>query len=165
MRRSLILAATALALTLGLGLVGVPAAGADPSPLTSSVDKIYAHPGDTVTLTVTFTNHQTVPVTFSYLSVNPIYATWSSDVEFAMTSCTGEIDACWFGQPEPLAAFIHPTSPIAPGDSRTATITYEIDAESPCGHYIGFFFYIYRESSAGAVADVPDGPDTMVECS
>lgn len=165
-RRPILFAALACtALVIGTLAGPVAPASADPNPLTSSVDMYFAHPGETVTLTVTFTNHQAVPVTFSYLSVNPIYATWSSELEFAMTSCTGDVSSCWFGQPEPIAAFMNPTSPLAPGASRTVTITYDIAPDSPCGQYIGFFFYIYRESSAGNFADVPDGPDTMVLCS
>ncbi len=103
-------------LALGVGWVA-PAASAEPvNPLTASVD-----------------NPEAVAVSFGYLSVNPTYGTWSSDLAWGMTSCTGQVQSCWFGHPQPWAAYMNPAAPIAPGASRTVTITYDVAPDSPCG--------------------------------
>jgi hypothetical protein len=170
MRRILmaaVAACSASCLAAGLGLAAAAPAGADPVPVAvATVDKAEAHRGETVTLTVTYTNPEAVPVTFGYLSVNPTYSTWSSGVDFTMTSCTGGITSCWFGQPQPWAAYMNPTTPLAPGASRTVTITYDIEPTSACGggYHIAFFLYAYRESTAGFVGETLGGPATSVLC-
>jgi hypothetical protein len=164
------LSAALASLALAVGVVTGPAvpASADPvNPLTASVDKAVAHPGETVTLTVTFTNPEAVPVTFSYLSATPVYATQVSGVDYAMTSCTGQINSCWYSTPEPWAAYMNPTSPIAPGATRTVDITFQVEPTSACGggRNITFFFYTYRESTAGFVGQIVNGPPgTEVVC-
>jgi hypothetical protein len=153
---------------LAVGVVSAPAAGADPvNPLTASVDKAVAHPGETVTLTVTFTNPEAVPVTFSYLSATPVYATQVSGVDYAITSCTGQVNSCWNSTPEPWAAYTTLTAPVAPGATRTVDITFQVEPTSACGggRNITFFFYTYRESTAGYIGQIVNGPaGTVVEC-
>jgi hypothetical protein len=62
---------------------------------------------------------------------------------------------------------MNPTFPIAPGATRTVTIAYQVDADSPCGggRAIAFFLYTYRESTAGFIGQIVDGPPaTTVVC-
>jgi hypothetical protein len=61
---------------------------------------------------------------------------------------------------------MNPTAPIAPGASRTVSITYQVDPASACGggHTIAFFIYTYRESTAGFIGEIIGGPGTTVLC-
>jgi hypothetical protein len=169
-RRHVCAALAGLALVLGVtaGVAGPAGAEYSPvNPLTSSVDKAVAHPGETVTLTLTFTNPETVPVTFGYLSASPTFGTWYSGMQYGITSCTGQVSSCWLSNPSPpMGAYMNPSTSIAPGDSRTVTITYDVAAGTPCGggRYIAFYFYTYRESSAGNFDRVVDGPGTTIDC-
>lgn len=163
-----LLACTALVLGLGVGLA--PPAQADPAPtIAATMSTVWPHPGETMTVTVTFTNPETVPVTFAYASINPIYRSWVNGRQYALTGCTGEMASCWFSNPSPpMAAMMHPVyptgAPLAPGASRTQTITLQVEPTAPCGAEIGFFLYSYRESSAGNIVEMQDGPDAFVQC-
>lgn len=159
MTRRPILLVLATSLALALGVVAAPPAMAGPNPLTWSVDKTVAQAGDDVTVTVTFTNPEAVPVTFSYLSVNPTFATWFYYHDFAITGCGGDVNSCWLGQPQPIAAFTTLTAPIAPGATRTFEVTYHVSATTACGA-VEFFFYTYRESTAGFVGETINAPGT-----
>jgi hypothetical protein len=137
-----------------LGVLSAKPAVAD-AVITSSFDKEVAHPGDTVTLNVTFTNPETVDVTFTFLTVNTAWPTIYSHTKWSQTSCTGEITTCE-----------HYTVPIAPGATRTATLTFDIAPDSPCGDntVLQFFFYNYRESAAGAFDLLAWSPDVTILC-
>ena len=168
-RRSLLTLTAAVTLALGLacGLISpTPALADDPvNPLSFTVDKTQAHPGDSVTITLTFTNPEAVDVTFSYASVNPYW--WSSNNLYGFSSCTGDVSWCWLYGPQHSGVEMTHDVTIAPQATRTATVTYDIAADSPCGdgRNIAFSLYTYRESSAGA-ADLMiwDGPRTDVIC-
>ncbi|MBT2211167.1 MULTISPECIES: hypothetical protein [Actinomadura] len=124
--------------------------------ITSSFDKQVAHPGETVTLTVTFKNPETVDVTFTYLTVNPTYDTTTDKTKYTMGACAGEITSCNYF-----------TTPIPPGGTRTMTQPVTIAADSPCGQNInvGFYFYSYRESAAGSFDGiVGGGAPVTVQC-
>ena len=168
MRRSLILAASAV--LLALGVLGAPAAaGADPGPAVSaSVDKQVVQPGETVTLTAVFTNPETVPVTFAYLGVDRIAWFSSPEVRYAFTGCSGDVTWCAVSEPDARTAAAHPTAAVAPGDTRTVTFTFQILPDSACGEYeqLALLAYSYRESSAGATSSSHYGLDltTDVEC-
>ncbi|HEX6472593.1 MAG TPA: hypothetical protein VF069_26110 [Streptosporangiaceae bacterium] len=151
-RRILFVFLTAVASVLG-GLAAAPAM-AD-SVITSSFDTDVAHLGDTVTLHVTFTNPESVDVTFTYLTANQTYISMQAGVRATETGCTGEISSC-----------DHYTVPIAPGATRTVTLTYEIATDSSCGEGrpLEFYFYNYRESSAGAVDLLAWSPAVTVLC-
>lgn len=155
-RRLLFVMLTALASVLGV-LSAAPAK-AD-AVVTSGFDTEVAHPGDTVTLHVAFTNPENVDVTFTYLSVNWTWDTVTDGTKFSNTGCTGEISFC-------DGNALHYTAPIAPGATRTATLTYQIATDSPCGEgkNISFFFYNYRESTAGAFDLIADSPAVTVLC-
>jgi hypothetical protein len=154
LRRPLLLSlAASLALTVGLVAGPVAPASADPVPVVvGSVDKTLAHPGETVTVTVTFTNPEAVPVTFSYLGVTKLAWVSGGLVEYSFTGCTGDLSWCLVVPPDNHTVSAHHSVTIAPGDTRTAAFTYEIAAGSPCGEgeSLGLVVYSYRESSAGA---------------
>jgi hypothetical protein len=151
------------AVTPVLGVMAAGPARAD-SVITSSFDTEVTHPGDTVTMSVTFTNPETVDVTFTYLSVNWTWDMVNDGTKFTRTGCTGEISLCSVIPPAGTA--LHYAAPIAPGATRTATITYQIAADSPCGAAtnLSFFFYNYRESTAGAFDLLAASPVVTVLC-
>jgi hypothetical protein len=147
-----------MALAPALAVIFAEPARAD-SVITSSFDTQVAHPGDTVTLNVTFTNPETVDVIFTYLSVNWTWETVSDGTKFSTTGCTGQLSLC-------DGHALNYTAPIAPGATRTATLTNVIAADSPCGEStnLSFFFYSYRESSAGAFDLIENSPTVTVLC-
>jgi hypothetical protein len=178
-RRPILLALlTNTALVLGVGGGLAPPAQADPAPTVStSFSAATVHPGDTFTMDVTFTNPEAVPVTFSYLSVSPTFATWFGDgMKYRITGCTGQAWSCWLSNPDPpMGAYMQPVhpagAPLGPGQSRTQTITIQVDATSPCeGRRITFYLYSYRESAAGNVSETfgglggLDAPGLVVDC-
>jgi hypothetical protein len=155
-RRILFVMVTAFASMLGVLSVGPANAEA---VITASWNTDQAHLGDTVTLTVTFTNPETVDVTFTYLGMIESYPTITSGLEFTEPSYAGEIS-------DPS----HYTVPIAPGASRTMTETFGISPDSQCrGNAdniapLQFLFYSYRESAAGAFDLIAGGPIVSVHC-
>jgi uncharacterized repeat protein (TIGR01451 family) len=155
-RRILFVVLMAVASVLGVLSVGPAWADLD---IKASVDKDFPHPGDTVTFTVTFTNPESVDVTFVYMSENLTYDTYTDGTKFTQIGCTGEISWCSGNQ-------LHFTAPIAPGATRTATLTYQIATDSPCGENINLnlWFYSYRESAAGAVVGGGFPPNVVVLC-
>lgn len=159
-----LLASTAL----GFGVVTPAPAMADPvDPLTFTYDKTEAHPGDTVTIDVTFTNPETVDVTFSYLSIYSTWPTLISDVKYGFTSCTGQISSCWMLYASfDRGAAMHHEVVIPPQATRTVELVYRVAPDSPCGdgRHVGLTFYTYRESTAGAFDEVVPGPHTDVVC-
>jgi hypothetical protein len=163
-----VLACTAL--VLGWGVALAPPAQADPVPtVTATASTVWAHPGDTVTITVTFTNPETVPVTFGYLSLNPTYQNWSQGRIYRFTGCSGQMVSCWYSEPDPpMGVRMHPAYPtgvpIGPGESRTQTVTLLVEPTAPCDAGMGFFFYSYRESTAGNVSEMPMAPHIGVVC-
>lgn len=151
-RRILFVMLTAIAPVLGV--LSAEPATAD-SVITSSFDTETAHPGDTVALTVTFTNPESVDVTFAYLGWIESWPSIYSGLKFTDTGCTGEITSC-----------NHYTVPIAPGASRSVTRTFAIAADSPCGETmpLAFNLYSYRESTAGAFDLIVSSPSVIVLC-
>jgi hypothetical protein len=142
-----------------LGVLSAEPARAD-SLITSSFDTEFAHPGDTVNLTVTFTNPETVDVTFAYLGVSQTWRSQIDGTKYSVTGCTGEISWCDINA-------LHFTAPIAPGATRTATLTYQIAPDSACAEYVHFefFLYNYRESTAGAFGGIANyTPSVIVLC-
>jgi len=145
-------------LASGLGVIAADPVSATPV-ISASFDVSTAHPGDTVTLDVTSTNPEAADVVFTFLSVNPIYDTITDGTRYSNTSCTGQISWCDGGA-------LHYSVLIAPGATRTATLTYQIAADSPCGEGTGlaFYFYNYRESAAGAFDLISHSPTVTVLC-
>jgi hypothetical protein len=147
---------TSLALVLGL-VVGTDPASADPPPfVTSQWDSTVAHPGDTVSLTTTYTNPEDADVVFVYLTINSVYDTITDGTHYSYVGCSGQASEC------PM----HPYVPIAPGASRTMTTTWRIDDDSPCGASInlGFFYYLYWETATGNDGGIASAPTVTVLC-
>lgn len=173
-RRPILLAVlTGTALVLGLEVGVAPPAQADPAPIVAAtISAGTVHPGESVTMAVTYTNSEAVPVTFAYLSASPTFQTWAySGVKYRVSGCTGQMWGCYMSNPDPpLGAYMYPAyptgAPLGPGQSRTETITIQVDPTSPCGgRYIDFFFYSYRESAAGNVGGpTVSGPGVLVDC-
>jgi hypothetical protein len=136
-------------------------------PTRRTVSHTEVHPGDEVTVDVTFTNPETVDVVFSYLSVYPTWETAISDVQYAITSCTGEVNACSLQRNSfDHTAFMQHQVAIPPGATRSVEIVYQVPSTSPCGdgRAVGLVFYTYRESSAGAFDELipaPHGTDVV----
>ncbi|KOG89120.1 hypothetical protein [Streptomyces varsoviensis] len=153
-----------IALALGLFGLGQPAlaTAADNPPITFSVDKPTATPGTTVSISMTFTNPEATYVRFAYQSLQPTWETVSYGMKFNFLTCKGDASVC-----EPGGA-VNYTAPIAPGASRTVTMTYEVAADSPCvgNGTIGFYAYLHYEFDNGKNAK--DGsyfsPTTAVQC-
>ncbi|WP_253773805.1 hypothetical protein [Goodfellowiella coeruleoviolacea] len=143
-----------------------PAVAADVNPLTVTADKATVVRGDSVTLTLTFTNPDSAGIYFSYVSVNPNYGTVIDGLKFEFTSCAGEVSWCNAVAPGSQGGALQYTVPILAGTTRTATLTYRVTEDSTCGgaKNVGFYFYTYRESSAGAFEYTANGPTTLVSC-
>lgn len=140
-------------------------ASADTPPVTFTVDKTEAAPGSSVTLTMVFTNTETTNVQFLYQSA--FQQTWATTtapgLKYAFTSCTGDGVVC-----SPTGGAPSYSAPIAPGATRTLTMTYQIAADSNCGSTItvGFYSYFYYEYNGGANTKdwVQNTPVTTVTC-
>ena len=158
-----VLAAVAVSL---LGFTA-PASASPATPgIVVTVGATSVTPGQTVSITVRFTNTQSTDVNFIYESLSPDWPTSNeTGVDFAFQSCAGDDTWCdtagktveWYDNP-----------PIAPGASQTVTLTYEVLPDSACGtQTIGFTFYDYDEynsdtNAEGAQFDAP--PSTAVNC-
>ncbi|MFK8844417.1 hypothetical protein [Streptomyces sp. Ac-502] len=147
-----------------LGLAGAsPASAADTPALAFTVDKAQATPGSDVTVTMTFTNTGTADVRFVWQSFQPTWETSSaSGLKYTWKTCTADPGVtCTAGQGASYAV------PIAPGATRTVTMTYTIGADSSCGYPdVAFYSYVYTEFAGGQPAK--DGtyftPATRVIC-
>ncbi|MFF9869564.1 hypothetical protein ACF1G0_29880 [Streptomyces sp. NPDC013953] len=161
-RRLTLVAVLALATAL-LGL-GSPAAAAGPD-LTITADRQTATPGSTVNLTMTLTNSQASDIWFVYQSVQPTWTTTQrKDLKYAFSSCVADGVTCSGTGTSSLG--VNYAIPIAPGASRTVTLTLDIAADSGCNGTIGFYSYLYYEYDNGKAAQ--DGivatPETRVVC-
>ena len=149
---------TSLALVLGL-VVGAPPASADPPPpVTYQWDVTELHPGDTANLTITFTNPHPSDVVFVFMSINSAYPMVTGGTKYTWLGCTGDagVGDC------PT----HPDVPIAPAATRTMTVSWRIDDDSPCGESIPFawYSYVYWESDAGNFDGLTGPPYLTVLC-
>lgn len=138
-----------------LGLAGATPASADapplPLPLILQVDKTTAHPGDSVTLTLTMVNTESTPIVFGYQYMQPGWPgnQWNDDlVKYAFTSCTGDQSTC---VTTGHTAWFHWAAPVAPGDHEVVRLTYTIAPDSYCnpGLYIDWSPYLYYEFDGG----------------
>ncbi|MER6996801.1 hypothetical protein [Streptomyces sp. NPDC000410] len=141
-----------------------PAAAETPD-LSFTVDQATSAPGSTVSLTMTLTNNQATDVWFVYQSVQPTWPTTQrKDLKYSFVSCTSEGASCTGTGTTGLG--VNYEIPLAPGASRTVTLTYQIAADSGCNGNIGFYSYLYYEYNNGQ--NVKDGiyntPETRVTC-
>jgi hypothetical protein len=145
---------------LTLGLAAAPASAVDSaSALVTTVDKASALPGDTVTITMTFTNVQSTEVDFVYIGHIEMYNSITSNVRYTMVGCSGNIVRC----PGDTTFFL---SPVAPGDTRTQTETFQIQPDSGCGESVSVseVFYLYYEFAGGPWDGLVAGFTTAIPC-
>ncbi|RJQ71672.1 hypothetical protein D5S17_28195 [Pseudonocardiaceae bacterium YIM PH 21723] len=142
-----------MALAVALLLAGASTASADNNePLRITASAAEAHPGDTVTYTMTYTNnHQSEDVQFSYASLTTAYGSWiDPGIKHQFIGCTGDITWCDGVGTKSLA--LHHAVLIHPGETRTATLTIKVAEDSACdqGRYIGHIAYHYHETPTQA---------------
>ncbi|MFF3456814.1 hypothetical protein ACFYXH_21265 [Streptomyces sp. NPDC002730] len=158
--------ALAAVLAIAVALLGLaqPAA-ADTPDLTFTVDQPVAAPGSTVNLTMTLTNNQATDVAFVYQSIQPTWATSQrSDLKYSFTSCTSEGATCTGTGTTGLG--VNYALPLAPGASRTVTLTFQIAPDSGCNGSISFYSYLYYEYNGhqSAKDGIHNTPVTQVDC-
>jgi hypothetical protein len=169
MTRRPILFGALVSVALAVGALAPMPAMAEPiNPLTATVDKAVAHPGDAVEVTVTFTNHSPWDVVFSYMSIIPTAPTAAGDVQYAFSSCAGQLSWCSIWAPDGHGVSVHHDVTIPPGGTREVRFTYHVAAGSPCGsgRSLAFYFYSYRETTndAGFVTVYDPQPTTQIAC-
>ncbi|MER0449487.1 hypothetical protein ABR738_33880 [Streptomyces sp. Edi4] len=144
--------------------VGTPA-NADTADLTFSTDTASVTPGSTMELTITLTNTQSTDVRFVYQSIRPTWETsHQSGLKYSLASCRTQDGPCADPGTGNLALSYAP--PLAPGESRTVTLTYRVAPDSACGRDLGFSSYLYYEYGAGlfSTSDTYWSPVVRVEC-
>ncbi|MFG2717911.1 hypothetical protein ACGFW5_06340 [Streptomyces sp. NPDC048416] len=147
--------------------VGTPA-NADTADLTFSTDTAAVTPGSTVDVSMTLTNTQSTGIRFVYQSIRPTWETSRQpDLKYAVVSCRTEDAPCGFDGAGNLGRAY--SLPLAPGESRTVTLTYRIAVDSACGRSLGFSSYLYYEYGGGlfATSDTSDtywSPVVRVDC-
>uniref|UniRef100_A0AAU2UYK0 Uncharacterized protein n=1 Tax=Streptomyces sp. NBC_00003 TaxID=2903608 RepID=A0AAU2UYK0_9ACTN len=138
-------------------------ANADTADLTFSTDRDAVTPGSTVDLTMTLTNTQSTEIRFVYQSIQP---TWDTSgrpgLKYALVSCEAAAADC----KDAARLGLNYGVPLAPGASRTVTLTYRIGADSACGHSLSFSSYLYYEYGSGlfSASDTYRTPDIRVDC-
>ncbi|MFF7456312.1 hypothetical protein [Kitasatospora sp. NPDC008115] len=165
MRRVRLVAALTLFLSLW-GFSGQAFAAPEPLPphFALSVDDTTLTPGQSATLTVTFTNRQAVPVTFLYaaLLVSDGGLPSSAVVRREITGCSGA-SWCEFLPRNAYFNLVSPAVPIAPGDSRTVTLPFRFSADSDCttgavmDFQVQYFYYEYAQGTYQA-GEIPAPP-------
>ncbi|MBO1417471.1 hypothetical protein [Streptomyces sp. FH025] len=129
-----------------------PASALDPISGTAfSVDKKTAAPGDRLTLTLSLTNTETNAISFAYVHIQPTWPTNQRQDVVTPIGCGGESTDCTFGGFNSNAAF-HLRTPIAPGDTRTVTVTVQITSTPTwTGPYVlNLAPYVYAEYGSDA---------------
>ncbi|SOB83460.1 hypothetical protein SAMN06272789_3667 [Streptomyces sp. 1331.2] len=135
-----------LAALLGLGMVfAAQPASAAVSGTTFAVNKSTAAPGDQLTLTLTLANTESSDIYFAYEFIQPIWPANQQAGAFNVLSCAGDSTDCSVNGNN--AAF-HFTAPIAPGASRTVTLTVQVTATPTWGagpYTLNWAPYVYYE--------------------
>ncbi|MFJ4095177.1 hypothetical protein ACIPYS_26610 [Kitasatospora sp. NPDC089913] len=160
MRRVRLVAALTLFLTLmGFGRQAFAVADPPAPRFTMSVDRTTVAPGQAANVTVTFTNRESGPVNFLYATVTPDFfvPAGSGVAPYAFTGCTA---ASWcgpnqFGFSYNLTA---PQAPVAPGESRTVTVSFRFAPDADCAWVtkVGFYLsYVYYEYDQGIHDSLP----------
>ncbi|MFD7164542.1 COG1361 family protein [Streptomyces violascens] len=138
-------------------------ANADTADLTFSTDRDTVTPGSTVDLTMTLTNTQSTEIRFVYQSIQPTWDTSSqAGLKYALVSCETAGADC----KDTAKLGLNYEVPLAPGASRTLTLTYRVAADSACGRSLGFSSYLYYEYGSGlfSTSDTYSTPDIRVDC-
>lgn len=87
-----------------------------------SVDRPTVVVGDTFTITLTLTNTESTDISFAYQFIQPTWPLNQSPDYFTVTGCGGDVSSCTYSG---KTASFQPTVPIAPGDSRSVTLTVQ----------------------------------------
>ncbi|MFE2726585.1 hypothetical protein [Kitasatospora sp. NPDC059327] len=111
-------------------MISTPASAATTYGHTYTVDRHTAGNGDTLTVTITLTNTESTDLSFAYEFLQPNWPLNQSHGLIQVTGCGGDVADCTFGE---LTAAFHPRLPIAPGDTRTMTMTVKIIERTPGG--------------------------------
>ncbi|MFD9560885.1 hypothetical protein [Streptomyces sp. NPDC059994] len=130
---------------LALALLGLSqSAGAGTPDLTITSTQPTVTPGQTVNLSMTFTNNRTTDVWFVYQSLQPTWQTTQRpDLKYSIASCTASGVTCTGAGTTSIG--VQYAVPVAPGTSRTVTLDVQIAADSGCNGSIGFYTYLYYE--------------------
>ncbi|MEK2491889.1 hypothetical protein WN990_20255 [Kitasatospora purpeofusca] len=155
MRRVRLVVALTLFLTLlGFGRQAFAAADPPPANFAIAVDRSTVVPGETAAVSVTFTNRQATPVNFLFATViaagiSPVGAT-GLPTEFS--GCVGASWCDTWYTAHLRYNLTAPAVPIAPGDSRTVTLSFRYAPGVDCtlGAGVRFFmYYVYYEHGQG----------------
>ncbi|MFE6051188.1 hypothetical protein ACFQ6N_10555 [Kitasatospora sp. NPDC056446] len=118
-----------LAAILGLGLLfAAQPASATVSGIAFSVDKKTAKPGDQLTLTLSLTNTETSDIFFAYEFIQPTWPSNQATGIYTVVGCSGDTVDCTTNGNN---ANFHFLAPIAPGATRTVTLTVQISPNWP----------------------------------
>ncbi|MFJ9948100.1 hypothetical protein [Kitasatospora sp. NPDC091207] len=122
--------ASTLALVLGVGIamISTPASAAETYGHTYVVDRHTAGSGDTLTVTISLTNTESTDLSFAYEFVQPAWPLNETHGLIQVTACGGDVADCTIGE---MTAAFHPRLPIAPGDTRTMTMTIKVIERAP----------------------------------
>ncbi|MFI8457238.1 hypothetical protein [Kitasatospora sp. NPDC085464] len=136
-----------LAAILGLGLLfAAQPASAAVSGTAFAVDKSTAKAGDQLTLTLSLTNTETSDIYFAYEAVQPTWPANSQAGAFTVTGCTGDTVDCVING---NSANFHFDAPIAPGATKTVTLTVKISDTPPWSattpYTVNWAPYVYYE--------------------
>ncbi|MCT9090277.1 hypothetical protein N4G70_15585 [Streptomyces sp. ASQP_92] len=155
--------AAVLSCTGALLFCGGTPANADTADLTFDTETDAVTPGSAVELTMTLTNTQSTEIRFVYQSIRPTWDTErQTDLKYALVSCEADGAAC----ADTTRLGLDYTLPLAPGASRTVTLTYRVAPDSACGRTLGFSSYLYYEYGSGlfSTSDTFWSPDIRVDC-
>ncbi|RCH65680.1 hypothetical protein DT019_26565 [Streptomyces sp. SDr-06] len=142
--------------------VEIPA-NADTADLTYATDTATVVPGSTVDLTMTLTNTQTTGIRFVYQSIQPTWDTArQGDLKYTLVACDAAGDPC----KDTARLGLDYAVPLAPGASRTVTLTYRVAPDSACGRTLSFSSYLYYEYGGGlySTSDTYQSPEIRVAC-
>ncbi|MFF7585948.1 hypothetical protein ACFZCK_00470 [Kitasatospora purpeofusca] len=140
--------------------LGRPAAAVEPPPprFVVAVDDATMTPGQTSTVSLTFTNRETEPVQFVYVMLR--------EYKVDFLGCTGT-SWCSYGKESTGMLVFNltaPLVPIAPGESRTVRLPFRFRADLDCASHLTASFsvsYFYYEYGQGQATDSFDHPESI----
>lgn len=135
-----------LAAILGFGVFfAAQPASAAVSGTTFAVDKSTAKAGDQLTLTLSLTNSENSPIYFAYEAVQPTWPANTQPGAFTVVGCTGDTSDCVTNG---NSANFHFNAPIAPGATKSVTLTVKITDAPAWGtapYTLNWAPYVYYE--------------------
>ncbi|WP_159400669.1 hypothetical protein [Streptomyces sp. XY431] len=162
MRRVRLVVALTLFLTLlGFGRQAFAAADPPPPSFAITVDRSTVVPGEAAAVSVTFTNREATPVSFLFATVtaSDTGPVGSTGLARDFSGCVGA-SWCDTWQTSYLRYNLTaPAVPVAPGDSRTVTLSFRYAPGVDCtlGAGVRFFvYYFYYEHGQGSYQGAED---------